>query len=636
MSDKPFKSRLDHGLHSLRRNFWHLRQGGVAQLREHLSRQASSTLPGTTSRALSFHDTGFPAWPLPDPLSWPERRAIRAGIIADQFTLDALAYEWDQIELQPDSWQSQINQNPIDILFVESAWRANHDAWAFQLTGPSSPSQPLKELVSYCKESGIPTVFWNKEDPVHFDDFVATAALFDAIYTTDSGMIPRYQEQYPDKVVGLMSFAAQPAIHNPIRFPGKAGERSGAVAFAGTYYRDRFPARREQMGIVLAGALAAEPKIAGTLDIFSRFSEVDDKYRFPAPYDNNVIGELSYSQMLAAYRKYKVFLNVNSVTDSDSMCPRRAFEILACGASLISTPSPAITRFLEDFVYQTDQVDQVSDAVRSLTNSAEMRDRIGHLAQRSIWEQHTYGARIDTILTDIGLEHHMRKPKSVSALLSTNRPHLLLTALRQMDAQLNVNVEVCVLTHGFSPDQETLDAVNSLTIPVTWVEADSSTPLGECYNILASVAQGDVLTKIDDDDLYGPHYLEDQLAALRYSGADIVGKAAHYLYLENSNQTVLRFEDNEFKFHPFVSGPTIMGVRQVWLDTPFLPVSKGEDSAFLKAVRDSGGRIFSSDRFGFIQNRTSSGNHTWNIDDQQVLASSRVIAYGRLLEHVLI
>ncbi|BDZ42873.1 hypothetical protein GCM10025865_21720 [Paraoerskovia sediminicola] len=51
-------------------------------------------------------------------------------------------------------------------------------------------STELRGITRWCRENDVPTVFWNKEDPVHFDLFVATAALFDVVFTTDVDSIP--------------------------------------------------------------------------------------------------------------------------------------------------------------------------------------------------------------------------------------------------------------------------------------------------------------------------------------------------------------------------------------------------------------------------------------------------------------
>ena len=99
------------------------------------------------------------------------------------------------------------------------------------------------------------------------------------------------------------------------------------------------------MDLLLGGALDRTPGGA-ELEIFSRQLGGNAEYQFPEPLDPHVVGSLTYAQTLSAYRAYKVFLNVNSVIDSPSMCARRIFEISASGTPVVSAPSQAIAQFL--------------------------------------------------------------------------------------------------------------------------------------------------------------------------------------------------------------------------------------------------------------------------------------------------
>ena len=119
-----------------------------------------------------------PPWPLPQRA--PRRPDLRVGVILDDFTSLALGYEWDQVALLPDRWREQVDSpRRLDLLFVESAWHGNGDAWQYPLTGTSAPRPAIVELVPWCREHGVPTVFWNKEDPVHYAEFLDAARLFD-------------------------------------------------------------------------------------------------------------------------------------------------------------------------------------------------------------------------------------------------------------------------------------------------------------------------------------------------------------------------------------------------------------------------------------------------------------------------
>src|SRR5699024_11708816 len=91
-------------------------------------------------------------------------------------------------------WKEELRAEPIDLLLVESAWAGNHGAWQYQLTGSQAPRKELVELVEFCQQQSVPTVFWNKEDPAHFDDFIDTAKLFEVVFTTDVTLLPKYRE----------------------------------------------------------------------------------------------------------------------------------------------------------------------------------------------------------------------------------------------------------------------------------------------------------------------------------------------------------------------------------------------------------------------------------------------------------
>ena len=616
-------------INDLRRAVWHLRHGGMAQARTFWRR-----------RRLRRHEAHFDA---ADPMSFdpwvvskrpPARPTLRVAVILDDFSRAAFEPEWDQVVLTPSGWRDQVEPG-IDLLFVESAWHGNSDAWQYALTGTSAPRRDLVELVEWCRAAGVPTVFWNKEDPIHYGEFLATAGLFDHVWTTDEDRVPDYERDLGHDRVEVLPFAAQPTLHNPIRLG--AGHQARDIAFAGMYFRHRHPERRAQMDLLLGAAARVSGRMPYGLEIFSRYLGGDERYQFPGELADSVVGSLDYARILTAYRAYKVFLNVNSVVGSPSMCARRIFEITASGTPVVSTPSPAIERF-----FTADEVPQVSEpqeaewTLRALVNSPELRDRMVHSAQRRIWAAHTYGHRVDDLLRRAGLGAHASRPRSVSALVSSNRPGQLDHVVRTVAAQEDVDVELVLLTHGFEAPADLADLARDLGLTrFRALSAPSDVTLGACLNRLVDAADGDVVTKMDDDDLYGPRYLRDQLDALMYSGAEIVGKHAHHMYLEAQDVTVVRFPEREHRFTDFVMGPTLMTGRDVAKAYPFADVSRGEDTDVLRRAVADDARVYSCDRFSFVQIRSATRSHTWEATSAELLANSRVVAFGRAVDHVI-
>lgn len=607
---------------NLRTMLWHLRHGGFPQLAEHLRRRRRDASGFTFAAKFAGRlftddeDEGLVFAAVPEPPVAP-RRDLRVGIIADPFTLSAFTHEWRQVPLLPKSWPSQVED--LDLLFVESAWHGNADAWQYQLTGSQAPSDGLARLVSDCRTRGIPTVFWNKEDPTHFDDFVDTAALFDWVFTTDVDCVERYRERLGHDRVAVLPFAVQERIVNPLR--RFDGVRERGVAFAGTWFAHKFPERQEQMRMLFDAAITVcNGGTNESFEIFSRFQGVDPRYDFPPPYAQHVVGSLSYEQMLGAYRAYKVFLNVNTVTGSETMCARRLLEITASGTPVVTTPAPAVSHFLGTGAVQVATPSEAREAIDRLLHIPGEAERLVHLGQRELWRRHTYSHRVSDILRHVELPDTMAPTDQVSIIMATRRPQQLEHALTQVSRQQGVRVQWLLGTHGFQADEGLLAKARELGLDVEAVPLADDLTLGEVLNSLVVRADAPVISKMDDDDIYGPHYLEDLLAARSITGADVVGKYERWVHLKHLNRTVLTSPNMAWRLTDFIAGPTITGSRELFRSVPFEPIGRSEDTRFLQAAAAEGATVVAADPFNFVQVRHGAeGGHAWDVADDHFL-----------------
>ncbi|MCQ2000407.1 glycosyltransferase family protein [Arthrobacter zhaoxinii] len=629
-------------LQVLRTGLWHLRSGGPRQVREWNGRRRAErgfTDPiGSRGVEAGWIGRGtkrrlaIPAASVPS--RGPRRPDLTVGVVLDEFSAVAFAYEWNTVPLDPVVWRQQMQEHGVELVFVESAWAGNQRRWRGKLAGPDGPAPQLVELLAWSRSRGIPTVFWNKEDPPHYDDFLPAAGLFDHVFTSDIRRVEHYRRDLGHANIAVLPFAAQPAVHNPVR--PAYGRHSRDIAFAGMYFAHKYPERREQMDLLLGGAMDASETLPIGLEILSRNLGGEPNYQFPPPLDSRVVGSLSYQQMLSAYKAYKVFLNVNSVVDSPSMCARRIFEINAAGTPVITTPSEAVAGFFApDEVPVAHSREEAAALSRGLARNAEYNDRTVHLAQRRIWSDHTYAHRAEAVVAAaVPLRSRPVTRPTVSALVPTIRPHQVENVFRTIAGQQDVDVELVLLTHGFALDRDMVNELSSAhgVENVRLLTAGRDVSLGECLNLCLQAASGDVVAKMDDDDHYGAHYLSDQLYALEYSGADVVGKQAHYVHLRRSNAVILRFGDREHRYTGFVMGPTIVTRRTLALELPFPPLGLGEDTGFLKQAVAAGKRIYSADRFNYFQVREGSG-HTWQVDDATLLASGDLRFFGEPHAH---
>lgn len=565
----------------------------------------------------------LPVQPLPvGPVNRPN---LTVACILDPFSELAFRYEFRCVYPTPANFADVVAREQPALLFVESAWRGNRGAWNYHMSASDAPKPALVELVELCRERGIPTVFWNKEDPPNFEVFLSTARLFDQVFTVDEDCIPRYREALGHEAVGLLPFAAQPRIHNPVMLQA---EREHEVAFAGTYFAEKHPARRQQMEFVL------DPARQFDLHIFSRMGDADPRYRYPERFEAHVVGSLPYESMLTAYKAYKVFLNVNSVTDSPSMCARRIFELSACATPVLSGPARSIAQFFPDGeISVTSSPDETERLLGGLLSSKELRDRTALRAMRRVFDGNTFSDRVDTVLDAVGIKVRAA-PTTVSAIIPTNRPEALDKIAENLARQSGVNLQPIVVLHGSPHSAEEVrrrlrDAGLDGAIVL---EAAESLNLGQVMNVGVDAADGAYIAKMDDDNFYGSNYLHDLLNVFAYADAGVTGKWAHYAYLSATDATILRFPHAEHRYTRLVQGGTIVGRADL---VRFAELPRGIDTAFLRKCERDGVPVYSADRFNYVSVRSHDpSDHTWTIKDDELLSKAEVQFYGRADGHV--
>lgn len=579
---------------------------------------------------MRFRRVKLPRFDVPEPVP---ARQIKAAVILDDFSDLALRYEWEHVRFGPDDWREVLTATDPDLLFVESAWHGNGDRWRLHLTRNNQPSTQLSELVAWCRERGIPTVFWNKEDPPNYDVFLETARLFDQVFTVDAERIPHYQHALGHDRIDLLPFAAQPRIHNPIR---RGEGRVYDVAFAGTWFAEKHSARREQLEFLLDAAVWAGSTNGGRskdgLHIWSRLQKVAKRYRFPKKYAGYVVGSLPYERMLAAYTSYKLFLNVNSVTESKTMGARRLFELSAAQTPIVSAPAASIEPFFGDTVTVVSDEADARRAIDTLLGDADLRDRAALRAHRHVFDDHLYTHRVEAVLRAAGVvTTATRLAPDVSAIVPTRRPEQLDHVLATLGRQTHRQLQVVLVTHGWDAPRDLTERARRAGLErVVSLPADPALTLGACLNLGIGASDGELVAKVDDDNFYFPHYLTDLVRALDFSAAEVAGKWAHYVHLEAGDTTVLRFEEREHRYTDLVQGGTLLLRRDLAASLRFEDLPRRVDTTFLDKVRANGGRVYAADRFNFVSvRRADPAAHTWPISDAELLSrSSRVVGHG--------
>jgi spore maturation protein CgeB len=474
-------------------------------------KEASKTEPSKEKSPVAVSQ---PVMVVPAPSPAVALKELKVAAIMDTFTYSCFEPECNLITFRPDNWKKTLEADNPDFLLVESAWNGNDGSWQYRVGKYASPpGRELFSLLDWCRENSIKTVFWNKEDPPHFDNFIDAAREFDYIFTTDENCIPLYREQCGHDNIHALPFAAQPKLHNPVL----KQLRDRDVCFAGTYYANRFDERRTEMELLLRAAKKYK------FDIYDRMhgntSTGYENYLFPEEFKSFIRGRLEYNEMVEAYRRYKVFLNVNSVANSKTMFSRRVFELLACGTTVVSTKSKGIEHFFGDLVPLVSSPEEAEAALNSLLNDHEHLLRSSALGVRDVMLKHTYDTRLKQVCDTIGLRVKPDSRKVIAVVAAAGKKTDVVEHIKQQQCKPDC---ILVLEQGKRGGVLAGKFANAGFNNVETVSAE------KCEAMLKSLPKEAVVIFMSAGDYYGPGYILDAVQALDYGNTDVSGISANY------------------------------------------------------------------------------------------------------------
>jgi hypothetical protein len=325
----------------------------------------------------------------------------RIALVADALTQSSLAAECNIVTITPRNHRFALKYGRPDLLLVESAWQGYADTWKYKIAAypdhPKRNNAALAELVARARDAGIPTVFWNKEDGVHFERFIDSARLFDHIFTVDENCVTRYRAVVgPDVSVNTLLFAVQPATHGFSGFHFKHHRGN----FVGSYSRHIHDRRREWQDMVFG---AASRTGLGITAVDRNSGRRAAHYRFPVLPNLDVLPAVTHARTARIYKDYLVSLNVNTIEDSETMFSRRLVEILACGGIAVTNPTPAVARYFADHCHVVATAEQAGALFDRLKHGPDTTDlERARAGAEYVLREHTWAHRLHEIRTVVG------------------------------------------------------------------------------------------------------------------------------------------------------------------------------------------------------------------------------------------
>jgi spore maturation protein CgeB len=381
---------------------------------------------------------------------------FRVALIADEFTTNSFSDEFIAIPIEPTDWQERFEQYQPEIFFCESAWSGPNPKlrpWKGKIYAsknfPKENRTVLLEILAHCRQKGIPTVFWNKEDPTHFTDrvhnFVKTAKEFDFVFTTAAECVEGYTREYGVTRAFALPFATNPRLFNPM----ENGTRSSRVVFAGSWYANHVQRSKDMEHIL--DAIRAD---GYELEIYDRYhGDSDPLHIWPERYRPFLRPSQPHERMPGVYKSSRFGLNFNTVIASPTMFARRVFELMSSNTLVISNYARGTDEMFGDLIICPDKH---PNHLRSLSDADT--DALRERALHKVLGEHTYRHRWLQMLKNIGMRHAARE-YTITATCLVNQQDDAIEAIAwfQQHGQRQPGSRLLLVASAQMPDLEIAD-----------------------------------------------------------------------------------------------------------------------------------------------------------------------------------
>lgn len=564
---------------------------------------------------------------VPEYLGWRSAPPTIAFIGGTELQTE-LAFEAKVLALREDNWRAILAGAGPSLLLIETVWHVDHRQWRYAMVRDGS-NEALLELLQHCRQNALPVALWYRETPGNLAQFAWLAEHVDVVCVADPEAFAELAGASPPGKVHYLPPAIQPALHNPVRsnLVTAAGALSRRVVFDGWWdlHKGRLPELPQLGALRSQGLLIAESHWD-----FSRVRLAD------APdFREHIIGCLSPRAKLALSRLQGAEVFAAKPLAGAWRSAQAMIRAAACG-SLVARLDGQPPWIEELEVPGIGGSACPGPALQELLTDGLAGSRHRHLAWRALMNDHTVAHRLQTIggLLSIDDVDFLPAGDRIACLLATMRPDRLERCIAQFREDLYPGKELIVVLHG---DGDLTRLGRSLVRegePIRIFQMGANCSLGACINYAGSQTDAPYWTKMDDDDVYGRHYLSDVMRYQRTGNHRVFGKPPMFNYLESVDELLWDPEWASLanRVHvaarsraALVAGGTIGGRTKVLETLQFSERRRGgSDSDFVMRCYEEGLDVLSMDGFNFVRYRSKQpGFHTWNMEEGEARSRSR-------------
>lgn len=523
------------------------------------------------------------------------------------------------------SCNEKITKN-YSFFFCESCWNGNNGEWKYKINTIKIKKETVN-ILNQCKKLNIPTIFYNKEDPVNFDSYIDTAKHFDIIITTDINCVNKYKELTKSQIF-VMPFTINPLDINNI---GRKNDINNSF-FAGSLTYSLSEIRKKNTNILLDKLKKKKFVLFDrNLNEKQRVEFYNSMYNinmFHPKYNKYLHEAIPHEVLLKVHKTTNWCGNLNTVKTSDTMFARRVIEASIMKNSVVTDYSQGVYKNFGNSIYT------LEDELKYNTNEDILLNQIKkQIGWRTVIEKYNSYSHFSDLFKKIninGFKNIFSLNEKISVICSTNRIDNYSIIIDNFNRQNYENKEL-IIVFNLNMNNEIENIINE-NPDLKIKQIDEKETLGHCLNEAIKLSTGEIISKFDDDDYYGKHYLTDMNYSMKISNADLVGKCAHMVYALETKELWVKFykinyEDYTYqaKKWNFICGGSLFFKKYLFEKCKFKESNTGEDSYFIDQVKQNKFTIYASDYFNYCYIRNKQENHTFNTDFKTFIGTKSIM-----------
>lgn len=210
--------------------------------------------------------------------------------------------------------------------------------------------------------------------------------------------------------------------------------------------------------------------------------------------------------------------------------------------------------------------------------------------RRRIIETQSPKTQADALASFLGFT--VEPPPLVTAVVVSRRAENLDVSLANLKRQQYPRLDA-LLTVDPMYEQAARKATARWDIPVRIVVSQAGSTLADRLNLGVSHVNGELVTVVEENALYGSHHVTDLVQAIQHAGAHIVGKASWHVFDAARGEFVIRASGLQRSFGATPALGTIMLRRETAQAFGFSRRASGTNWPLPARLMNAGGNIYS-------------------------------------------